>query len=90
MSPLTGEDHEWKNMSSGFDINLRARQVVRVDGVAIDTLAILWENPDGSVYSNSHSRVPITFPYTLRTVTRPSSEDPGDPGRAAEAPTTQR
>lgn len=76
LGPLTGGDDEWMSMD-GVSINIRCSRVIRTNGVAKDIQGIVWEEPNGSRYTNLHSHTAVTFPYTPTTVVKPSSEDPG-------------
>lgn len=76
LSPLTGKDDEWVNVSSymGREVyqNKRCTKVFKEDGEAYNIEGkVFWEwqrGEDGSqyksYYTNSHSRTPVTFPYT--------------------------
>ena len=79
LSPLTGEDDEWTEVSSisGYPHfqNKRCSSVFKdgKDGQAYDIEGkVFWEwvkNEDGepykSYYTSRDSRVPVTFPYTV-------------------------
>lgn len=79
LSPLTGEDDEWTNVSaqtgSSLFQNKRYSAVFKEgkDGEAYDIDGkVFWEwfrNEDGeaikSYYSGYESRVPVTFPYVV-------------------------
>lgn len=77
LGPLTGADREWKEVGPGVYQNTRCSRVFRTDGVSEDIEGIIWQESSGACYTNKHSRVRVTFPYTPTSVTRPSSEDPG-------------
>ena len=75
ISPLTGQDDEWADMSSYGDgspmfQNKRCGSVFKdtEKGIVYDSTGMVFTNlcADGteSSYTSSHSRVNITFPYT--------------------------
>ena len=70
LSPLTGDDSEWTKLDSAFGSNLeqnsRCSSVFREDGLVYDSEGIIFERPSGSRFTNSASRVPVSFPYTPR------------------------
>ena len=63
LSPLTGDEKEWEYKSPGLEVNKRCPRVIREDGVAYDTQAVMFEHPDGYQNFNAKSKQPITFPY---------------------------
>ena len=79
LSPLTGEDDEWTDVSSISGVphyqNKRCGSVFKdgKDGQAYDIDGkVFWEwakdedgNPFKSYYTGRDSRVPVTFPYTV-------------------------
>ncbi len=79
LSPLTGEDDEWTEVSqrSGYPHfqNKRCSSIFKdgKNGEAYDIDGkVFWEwckdedgNPYKSYYTNRESRVPVTFPYTV-------------------------
>lgn len=79
LSPLTGEDDEWGDVSSISGVshyqNKRCSSVFKdgKDGQAYDIDGkVFWEwcrgedgNPYKSYYTTFESRVPVTFPYTV-------------------------
>ncbi len=77
LSPLSGTNSEWVEVGPNEFQNIRCPRVCRINGVECDTHGIIWEDPDGSRYINTHSSTPITFPYTPSSVVKPSSDDPG-------------
>lgn len=76
LTPLTGEDSEWAEISFGPDMKWQNKRCSRVfkgeDGRAYDSEGIVFydwvEDEDGekckSHYTSSGSRVYIEFPYT--------------------------
>ncbi len=75
LSPLTGEDDEWTDVSGpgeppGSHLqNKRCSRIFKVNGQAVDLEALVFKRPDGVVFTDHRSRRPITFPYTPRTRT---------------------
>jgi len=71
ISPLTGADDEWTEVSDGVFQNKRASHVFkqkdRFDGQAYDINAVVFQDADGSRWTNSDSFRTITFPYTPTT-----------------------
>lgn len=71
IGPLTGEPHEWVEVGAGVFQNNRCgrvfKQADRFNGQAYYLDGIVWEEPDGSRFTNSESLVPVTFPYTPAT-----------------------
>lgn len=69
--PLTGEPDEWVYVGPGVYQNRRCgrvfKQIDRFDGQAYDIDGIVWEDPDGSRFTNFESFVPVVFPYTPKT-----------------------
>lgn len=69
LSPLEGTAEEWCYLDYGDDNmvaqNRRCGHVFkRRDGTAYDSEGRIFRDPDGACYTNSESRVDITFPYT--------------------------
>ena len=77
LGPLTGEDHEWNDISEyGGDTkwqNNRCSHVFKdADGAAYDSNGRVFLEPNGAAFTNSESRVSVTFPYTpIRKVVKP-------------------
>lgn len=68
LTPLTGEDWEWLEVGTNVWQNIRCGRVFRNDkGEAYDIDGKVFVNKDGSSYTNSDFRVPVTFPYTPKT-----------------------
>lgn len=69
LTPLTGEDEEWDKEDQYRYQNKRCRRVFKdiVMGELYDIYGTVFERPDGSCYTNVHSRVPVVFPYTPKT-----------------------
>jgi len=66
--PLTGEDNEWEQVSEGVWQNKRCSRVFKeVNGRAYDVNGRVFRKPNGVCYTNSNSRVFITFPYMPKT-----------------------
>ena len=64
ISPLTGGDDEWMEVSDGLFQNRRCSEVFRQDGEAYWVNGRVFRRPDGVCFTNRDSRVPITFPWT--------------------------
>ena len=71
ITPLTGEDDEWFEISDGAFQNKRYsglfKQADRFDGKAYDINGKVFRDPDGSTWTSSDSFVPVEFPYTPTT-----------------------
>lgn len=69
LSPLTGEDDEWCEISDGLFQNKRLSRVFKdgKDGQAYDIHGKVFVEPDGVSYTNRDSRVYIEFPYVPKT-----------------------
>jgi hypothetical protein len=70
LSPLTGEDWEWVEVAKDIFQNVRASRVFKdgKDGPAYNIYGRIFRDPDGSCWTNSESRVFVTFPYTPTSV----------------------
>jgi len=65
ISPLTGEDDEWCEVGDGLFQNRRCSAVFKSEVVGAYWIeGKVFRDPDGSMYTNSESRVPVTFPWT--------------------------
>lgn len=68
LAPLTGADDEWHECGDGVYQNKRCghvfKQADRFNGQAYDIDGRIFRDPNGSCYTSSESRVPVTFPYT--------------------------
>lgn len=67
LTPLTGEDSEWVEVSEGTKQNNRHHSVFMENGKAYDIDGRVFEDASGSRYTNYNSRVNVTFPYTPKT-----------------------
>jgi hypothetical protein len=70
LTPLTGEQDEWNDVSecSGEPLwqNKRYSSIFkRADGTAYCIDAIVFRDKDGDCYTGSGSSIDITFPYTV-------------------------
>ncbi len=64
LTPLTGDDDEWMEVSEGTFQNRRCSHVFKEsDGRAYDIQGRVFREPGGSCYTNRDSRVYVTFPY---------------------------
>jgi hypothetical protein len=65
LTPLTGADSEWCEVSENVFQNRRCGHVFKgPDGAAYDIDGRIFREPSGACYTNHQSRVPVTFPYT--------------------------
>ena len=74
LSPLTGADDEWTDVSEGSGDNSPhyqnkrdSRVFKRSDGSAFFLDGFVFEDPEGYSFTNKDSQVPVTFPYTPHT-----------------------
>lgn len=72
LTPLTGEDDEWTMVSNSepegpLYQNNRYGSVFKDNKGAYDISGRVFENGDGTRFSNSDSRIPVTFPYLPNT-----------------------
>lgn len=64
LTPLTGSDDEWMEVSDGCWQNVRCSHVFKdADGKAYDTQGKVFREPSGSCFTSFDSRVYLTFPY---------------------------
>lgn len=66
LTPLTGEDSEWEEVSFGLFQNKRCSHVFKDESGVYDSTGKVFVDPDGGSYTSRDSRVNITFPYTPR------------------------
>jgi len=85
LGPLTGEDHEWNDVSDmgGRDYgplwqNNRASHVFKDSDGAFDVDGVIFREPNGCTFIGRYSRVPVTFPYTPKRVYAEVAEDATD------------
>ena len=68
LTPLTGQDDEWRDVGSGMKQNIRCSRVFKdQSGRSFDIDAYMFINIDGKIYTNSDSSMDVTFPYTPAT-----------------------
>lgn len=72
LTPLTGDDAEWTDMSEyGPEPvwqNKRCSRVFKAaDGSAYDIDGKVFREPNGASFTSRDSRVPVTFPYIPKT-----------------------
>jgi hypothetical protein len=69
LSPLTGGDDEWCEVSDGIFQNKRLSRVFKngKDGQAYDIRGKVFVEPDGASYTSRDGRVDIEFPYVPKT-----------------------
>ena len=79
LTPLTGDDSEWAEVSEGVFQNKRCshvfKQADRFDGQAYDLEGKIFRDPGGGWYTNYHSAVPVEFPYYPEPVYVDETED---------------
>lgn len=65
LTPLTGVDEEWMEVSTGIFQNVRCSHVFKEgkDGQAYDIDGRIFREPNGSCFVSGESRVYVTFPY---------------------------
>lgn len=61
--PLTGKPDEWIEVSEGLWQNIRCSHVFKDATKAWDIDGVIFEDDDGCRYTNSDSRITVTFPY---------------------------
>ncbi|KKM65232.1 hypothetical protein LCGC14_1493360 [marine sediment metagenome] len=61
--PLTGDDDEWNECHDGMFQNNRCSHVFKDKTGTYDIQGKVFREPNGSCYTGSDSRVPVTFPY---------------------------
>lgn len=67
LSPLTGDDSEWTQISDNIYQNKRCSSVFKEKDVAYDINGKVFLEPNGVAYTNIKSHVNITFPYIPET-----------------------
>jgi hypothetical protein len=82
LSPLTGDDDEWVEHASDSFQNRRCSTVFKdgKDAPAYNIDGRVFRKPGDLYFTNSESRVPVTFPYT------PSTEYVDVPAERQDAP----
>ena len=74
LTPLTGEDDEWNDVTSHVMDqtptwqNKRCHSVFKTEEGAYDIDGIVFRQPNGCCYTTAKSRVPVTFPYMPKKV----------------------
>ena len=80
LGPLTGGDDEWVDQAEQnrrpLWQNRRCSHVFKTAEGAYDIEGRIFRDPDGTCWTSSESRVPVTFPYVPRReyVDRPATE----------------
>lgn len=89
LGPLTGNDDEWMDVSeySGQTMyqNKRCGRVFKDSDHAYDIDRVVFEEPNGCRFTSIHSRVPVTFPYTPKTVIAKVPKDATEEERSLAA-----
>lgn len=67
LTPLTGADDEWMEVSDGTFQNVRCSHVFKENGQPYDINGKVFREPSGACFTSFDSRVPVTFPYTPKT-----------------------
>lgn len=69
LKPLTGEDSEWNDVGNNTLQNNRCGHVFKdtKTGIAYDIEGKIFQEPDGSRWTSSKSKVDVTFPYTPKS-----------------------
>lgn len=72
LTPLTGADDEWNDMSKysnepTWQNNRCSRVFKRADGTAYDIDGKVFVEPSGTAFTSGDSHVPVTFPYVPKT-----------------------
>ena len=66
LSPLTGEESEWKECGDGTFQNKRCGEVFKgKDGRAFNIHAVTWRDENGALFTNRDSQRYIEFPYVV-------------------------
>jgi hypothetical protein len=68
LTPLTGGDEEWVEVTPGCLQNKRCSHVFKENGQAYDIQGKVFREASGSTYTSGDSRVPVTFPYMPKSV----------------------
>lgn len=63
LTPLTGNADEWQLIEDELFQNKRFSRVFMQNGQAYDVCGRVFEDLDGTRWTNAESRVDITFPY---------------------------
>jgi len=67
LTPLTGEDHEWQEVTDDLWQNLRCFHVFKTSKGAYDSEGRIFREPNGACFTSRDSRVPVTFPYVPKS-----------------------
>lgn len=63
LSPLTGEDDEWTEVSDGVYQNRRCSRVFKEGGRTYDIEGRIFREPSGACFTSVASHTDVTFPY---------------------------
>lgn len=63
LTPLTGEDDEWMEITDGQWQNVRCYHVFKDESGAYDIEGKIFREPSGACFTSRDSRLPVTFPY---------------------------
>ena len=80
LSPLTGEDWEWEQVSGDLFQNIRCDRVFKNSLATWDVEGKLYRSAEGKLERHDDSSIPVTFPYYPKTeiVDYESEADGGD------------
>lgn len=67
LSPLTGTEEEWVEVSAGIKQNRRCSHVFMENGNAYDSQGRIFREKNGNCFQSRDSRVTIDFPYVPKT-----------------------
>lgn len=67
LTPLTGNDDEWTEVSESLYQNKRYSSIFKTKNEVYDINGIVFEDQNGIRFTSSKCRVPVTFPYTPST-----------------------
>lgn len=67
LQPLTGKDGEWVEVAEGLFQNKRCSRVFKDKDKAWDINGKIFEDPDGSRWTNKDSHTVIAFPYVPKS-----------------------
>lgn len=63
MTPLTGQDTEWTEISENVFQNKRCSRVFKDGTIAYDIEGLIFKDKGGNYYTNKNSKTRVTFPY---------------------------
>ena len=63
LTPLTGQDTEWTEISENVFQNKRCSRVFKDGTIAYDIEGLIFKDKGGNYYTNKNSKTRVTFPY---------------------------